>query len=127
MADLDTEFFVGKKLADNIFYIEVKEGVEVKKETAQRSVEMMVNLMATDFAMLINRVNDYSVDPLSIYSYLNSIEPLKAIAIVVHRESYLELMDGQQLIYNNPLRGFLTVEEANTWLEQLMRKKASSS
>ncbi|MDX1810521.1 MAG: hypothetical protein R3240_01120 [Gammaproteobacteria bacterium] len=114
-------------MTDNIMMLEVRTGVEVNQDSATETVEKMINIMKGDFGLIINRVNDYSIDPFSIYTYLNTKPSLKAMAIVVHRESYLKLMPMQQNIFKNPIEGFLALEDAIDWMHKILKQQASTN
>lgn len=124
MKEFETENVLVKKLAENIVLVEAKYGVEINKEKSLRSNQMIVDEMGQDYGMIVDRKLDYSIDPVSIYQLLNSIEPLRAIAIVLHKESHLSMIAMEQKLFKGPLEVFWNINDAKTWLENTLKKLA---
>lgn len=122
MNKIETDILFAEKLAHNIVLVEAKYGVEINKEKSLNSNKILVETMAGDYGMIVDRKLDYSIDPVSIYALLNSIEPLKVIAIVLHKESSLSMIPTEQRLFKGPLEVFWNVEDAQVWMADALHR-----
>jgi len=121
MNKIETDILFAEKLADNIVLVEAKYGVEINKEKSLNSNKILVEAMAGDYGMIVDRKLDYSIDPVSIYGLLNTIEPLKVIAIVLHKESSLSMIPTEKRLFKGPLEVFWNVEDAQVWMANALQ------
>ncbi|MDH5216655.1 MAG: hypothetical protein OEX19_03100 [Gammaproteobacteria bacterium] len=122
MNKIETDILFAEKLAHNIVLVEAKYGVEINKEKSLNSNKILVETMVGDYGMIVDRKLDYSIDPVSIYALLNSIEPLKVIAIVLHKESSLSMIPTEQRLFKGPLEVFWNVEDAQVWMADALHR-----
>lgn len=73
------------------------------------------------YALISNRKKEYSIDPIALYSLLNSSENLKCAAIVAYRQSTKKLYSMEKIIEEDvssrslPLEMFTSLEDAIEW------------
>jgi hypothetical protein len=110
-------------LANNIVEVTVDEGVEVSLEIVEECYDFVDRHMTGNFAMLINRINNYTYTyeaQLSIASY----EGLKALAFVCYSEKgeqvSRELLNNRAIDqWDYPIFSGLELgwQQAYQWLE----------
>jgi Fe2+ or Zn2+ uptake regulation protein len=76
--------------------------------------------MPGNYGMIIDRKADYSIVPVDVYNVLNSLEQLKAIAIVVHNKKSFFPLSAEQKLYQGKLEVFHTISEARQWIEEIL-------
>lgn len=119
MKHIDTDYVHITILDNKSVLVEAMEGVEIDSEKAGIANKLISDEMKTDYGMIINRKADYSIVPHQVYAVLNSIDNLKAIAIVVYKENFLPLA-SEQKFFNNKLEAFETIQEAHKWLSNVL-------
>lgn len=73
------------------------------------------------FALISDRKNEYSIDPIELYSLLNSSKNLKCAAIVAYRIATEKLYKVEKVIEEDvssgdlPLEMFSTLDSAIDW------------
>lgn len=105
---------------ERIVYMRMKEGVNVTLEGARSSHTQIAKQMPGPYGLLVDRVHDYSVAPVEIYEFLNTIDNLKAIANVVYRDSTQSALLPAMRIYKGHFESFGSVEEAHAWLDLVL-------
>lgn len=110
-------------LANNIVEVTTDEGTEISLEMVEESSEFLSKHLTGDFAMLINRINNYT------YSYeaqlsVGSYENLKAVAFVCYsaksEESTKKLQSNRSFDqWDYPIFSGLELgwQQAQKWLE----------
>jgi hypothetical protein len=110
-------------LANNIVEVTTDEGVEISLEMVEESSEFLRQHLTGDFAMLINRINNYT------YSYeaqlsVGSYENLKAVAFVCYsaksEQSTKKLQSNRSFDqWDYPIFSGLELgwQQAQKWLE----------
>lgn len=79
-----------------------------------------------NFALISNRKKEYSIDPISLYSLLNSCEQLKCAAIVAYRPATEKLYNVEKVIEEDvssgdlPLEMFSSLESAVEWASEIL-------
>ena len=72
--------------------------------------------------MIIDRKEDYSIIPVDVYEVINSMDRLKAIAIVLYNETAKLGMATEKHLFNGSLAVFDNVEVARVWLKDVVRQ-----
>ncbi|NQZ81732.1 MAG: hypothetical protein HRT52_12020 [Colwellia sp.] len=121
-----TSFGFYNRLSENVFEVIADEGVEITLEMIDECHEFVDKYIQGDFALLVNRINNYSYTyeaKLSIASY----EGLKAIAFVYYNSESLQVIDdlqGKRLMDKWNTKSFSGLElgwqQAYEWLQQEM-------
>lgn len=120
MKTIETDFIHISILDSNTVLVEAMEGVDINLEKSRYANQLIADEMPGNYGMIIDRKADYSIVPVDVYNVLNSLERLKAIAIVVHsKKSYFPLSAEQQL-YKGQLEVFQTISQAHKWLEETL-------
>lgn len=120
MQVIETKEATATILSDRIVLVRATAGVEINWENARRGDRMIADAMPGDYGQIIDRENDYSVAPVEVFGILNANAKLKALAIVVHRESSLRTAEIDRRFFNKPLEVFTSVDEARAWLEGVL-------
>jgi hypothetical protein len=115
MKQIDTDYVHINFLDDKTVLVEVREGVEIDYDKASNVIRLINDKMKSDYGIISNRKADYSIVPHQVYDVLNSIENLKAIAIVVTKRTFLPLT-SEQKFFNKKLEAFETIQEAHKWI-----------
>ncbi|NIQ11611.1 MAG: hypothetical protein GWO08_17490, partial [Gammaproteobacteria bacterium] len=69
---------------------------------------------------IIDRKEDYSIVPVDVYEVLNGFEKLKAIAIVIYKETSAPNVAIEEYLFNGRMKLFSDVEEAEAWLRTVV-------
>jgi hypothetical protein len=97
--------------------------VEINQDNARRGNQLIAEAVQGDCGQIIDRQQDYSI-PVEVFPILNANPRLRAIAVVVHRESSLRAAEIDRRFFNKPLAVFTSVAEARDWLEQALSGSA---
>jgi len=116
--EIVTETVVAEKIADNIVLVVAKEGVEINAINAIQSNHIIEEAMGCNYGMIIDRKNDYSIDPVNVYQLLNTIERLKVIALVLHKKSSMSLVSTEEHLFKGPLKAFTDLDAAIEWTKK---------
>jgi hypothetical protein len=120
MKTIETEQVTATILSDRIVLVRAKSGVEINWENARHGNRLIADAMPGDYGQIIDREEDYSVAPVEVFTILNANGKLKALAIVVHRESSLHTAEIDKRFSKKPLEVFTSVDQARAWLEQVL-------
>lgn len=122
MKVIETEAATATVLNDYIVLVRAKPGVEVNRQHALRGDQLIAEAMPGDYGQIIDRLADYSVAPVEVFPILNANPKLKALAIVVHRDSSLRNAEIDRRFFSKELAVFRSVDEARNWLEQVLAR-----
>jgi hypothetical protein len=75
-----------------------------------------------DFGFISLRKNSYAVDP-TVYSYLRSLDNLKAFAIVSVKEIDMHNFKIEKLFYKKPMKFFIQFDNALAWVKRRVKAK----
>lgn len=103
-----------------IVMVTPREGIEIDRKAALSNTSIISQEMSSSYGMIIDRKADYSLAPVQVYDLLNSIDALKAIAIVVHNKDNFLPISIEQNLFKGPLNLFESVDAARAWLEEVM-------
>ncbi|WP_460231088.1 hypothetical protein [Aurantivibrio plasticivorans] len=123
MSEIEGRYGSAVFIDDHIVYMRMNEGVEVKLSGARSTHRKIAEHMPGNYGILIDRVHDYSISPVELYEYLNSIENLKAIANVVYRENTKSSLATAERIFQGHFGYFSSVEEAHAWLNSVLTEE----
>lgn len=93
--------------------------VEIDGEKVKRAISLIEDELPGDYAMILDRKEDYSVVPVEVYKYFGSLERLKAIAIVMHSNREFLPDNMEQRIFGGSIVKFNSIEEAHNWLKDM--------
>ncbi|GAB1264089.1 hypothetical protein NBRC116493_09360 [Aurantivibrio infirmus] len=117
MSDIETSILNAKILSNHIVHVRGKHGVEVNSKTSREANKLISDAMPGNYGMILDRAEDYSIVPVEVFEILNNIPTLKAIAIVVHKDTSAANAEIDRLLYHGDLEIFFSVEQAQGWLE----------
>lgn len=107
-------------LSDRLVLVRAKSGVEINQENASRGGKLIENAMPGDYGQIIDRAEDYSIAPVEVLQILNQNPKLRAIAIVVHRESSRQTAELGRRLFKGQFAVFSSIEQARQWLESVL-------
>ncbi len=116
---IETDILTATFHSDTVVTVRGKPHVHIDREKSAHSNQLIQDLMPGNYGMIIDREEDYSITPVEVFEILNNIEKLKAIAIVVHRNSSAKATNIDKLFSKIPLEVFFSVAEAKNWLDQM--------
>jgi hypothetical protein len=95
------------------------DGVEIDGQKVQQAIALIEKELTGDYALILNRKEDYSIVPVEVYKYFGSLGRLKAIAIVMY--SHREFLPGdmEQRLFKGMLGKFNSIEKAHSWLKEI--------
>lgn len=73
-----------------------------------------------NFGYISLRKNSIAVDP-TVYTYLRSLDNLKALAIVSIKEIDMHNFKIEKLFYKKPMKFFIQYDNALTWVKRRVR------
>jgi hypothetical protein len=120
MKKIDTDFIHINILDDKTVLVEAMDGVDITLEKSSYANQLIEDAMPGNYGMIIDRKADYSIVPVDVYNVLNSLEQLKAIAIVVHNKKSFFPLSAEQKLYQGKLEVFQTISEARQWIEEIL-------
>lgn len=101
----------------------VRENVVLSKKQVRDLVEACSDFYKREkFVYISKRVNNYNVDP-TIYLHIDDVKNLAGIAIVSSNSSAIKMANFEQTFSKVPFAIFLEMEEAEEWINELLRKK----
>jgi hypothetical protein len=117
------EFEFGKiQIEDNFVIGIMKEGSHVDRESNQLLLSFCNDYFNDEpFGYISYRLNSYSVDP-TVYMDAGNHRGLKAIAVVFDNPLIKSNVLLEKQFFNQPFESFNTVNDAKTWLSQLLVK-----
>lgn len=75
-----------------------------------------------DFGYISLRKNSYAIDP-TVYTYLRSLDNLKAFAIVSIKEIDMHNFKIEKLFYKKPMKFFIQFDNALAWVKRRVKGK----
>ncbi|MDH5258774.1 MAG: hypothetical protein OEX07_12235 [Gammaproteobacteria bacterium] len=124
MKYIDTDFVHISILDDEVVLVEAMYGVEINAEKSKYANELIENEMQGVYGMIIDRKADYSIAPVGVYKVLNSLDKLKAIAIVTHSKRNFLPVETEKNLFNGALAVFDSIHEAHKWIKLELENKA---
>jgi len=93
--------------------------------TLERAYQILgiaeIHFRNRDFGYISLRKNSYAVDP-TVYTYLRSLDNLKAMAIVSVKEIDMHNFKIEKLFYKKPMKFFIQYENALAWVKRRVKK-----
>lgn len=120
MKKIDTDFIHINILDDITVLVEAMEGVDITFEKSNYANQLIEDAMLGNYGMIIDRKADYSIVPVDVYSVLNSLQRLKAIAIVVYNKKSYFPLSAEKKLYQGKLEVFQTVNDAHQWIKETL-------
>jgi hypothetical protein len=114
---LNTQKVTATFVNDHIVILCAHHGVSIDGDEAAAIIALLEKNLPGNYAIVINRVNDYSVAPVAVYQVLNNTSRLQGIAIVTYREISSTVSDIEKSLSVKPLQVFSDLDAAETWLE----------
>ena len=122
MKTIDLDFGQFVFLDDHAVIAAANEGANIGPGHAQKAVEMIEEKLPGDYALILDRKADYSVMPLEVYRYFDSLKRLKAIAIVKYKDRDFLPNDMESLLYSGMIKKFDSIEDAHHWVKALFNQ-----
>jgi len=97
--------------------VEAKYGVEINGVNSKVANDLIASEISGNYGLIFNRKKDYSIVPVDVYEVLNSMDRLKAIAVVLYNETSKLGIVTEQHLFNGMLAIFDNVEDARAWLK----------
>ncbi|MDH5444902.1 MAG: hypothetical protein OEY52_05050 [Gammaproteobacteria bacterium] len=120
MKYIPTDFMHISILDDRTVLVEAMPGVEIDGAKSRYANELIQKEMPGEYGMIIDRKSDYSIVPVAVYDILNSIDNLKAIAIVVHGTRSFLPFETEKNLFKGELEIFQTIREAHEWIGKVL-------
>lgn len=108
---------------DNYMVSIFEEGATVTLERAYQILGIAeIHFRDRDFGYISLRNNSFAIDP-TIYTYLRSLDNLKAFAIVSVKEIDMHNFKIEKLFYKKPMKFFIQYDNALTWVKRRVKGK----
>lgn len=120
MKDIDTPTSRISVVEDNVVLIRAREGVIIDGEQSRHANKLIADAVPGNYGIIIDRKEDYSIVPAEVYEILNSMDRLKAIAIVTHRDSSFTFALVEKPFYHGHFKVFSDMEEARAWIKKVL-------
>lgn len=117
MKTFDTATGIAAILNDRVALIRVRAGMEVGYDNGREVLHQIDDAMPADYGIIIDRAEDYSLDPVAVYQISNNLSRLKALAIVVYRDRSMLTAEIDKRLSRKDIAIFSTIDEAKTWIE----------
>ncbi|MGH1470583.1 MAG: hypothetical protein ACRBCS_05280 [Cellvibrionaceae bacterium] len=117
---VDTKLMTISFISDSVVLVRAKPEVNIDKEQSSLVNKLIEDTMPNDYGMIIDREADYSIMPVEVFGILNKIKTLKAIAIVVHRDSSAKATAIDKLLFKGHLKVFFSIPEAYLWMNETL-------
>ncbi|MFS4493927.1 STAS/SEC14 domain-containing protein [Maribacter sp. 2308TA10-17] len=92
--------------------------------TLERAYQILgiaeIHFRNKDFGYISLRKNSYAIDP-TVYTYLRSLDNLKAFAIVSVKEIDMHNFKIEKLFYKKPMKFFIQYDNALAWVKRRVR------
>jgi len=100
-----------------------EEGATLTLERAYQILGIAeIHFREKDFGYISLRKNSYAVDP-TVYTYLRSLDNLKAFAIVSVKEIDMHNFKIEKLFYKRPMKFFIEFDNALAWVKRRVKAK----
>ena len=94
--------------------------------TLERAYQILgiaeIHFRGKNFGYISLRKNSYAIDP-TVYTYLRSLENLKAFAIVSVKEIDMHNFKIEKLFYKKPMKFFIKYDNALAWVKRRVKAK----
>ena len=117
MRAIDTKAVDIAILDNDVVLVEAKYGVEINSVNSMIANDLIASEISGNYGLILNRKKDYSIVPVDVYEVLNSMERLKAIAVVLYNETSKLGIVTEQHLFKGALAIFDNVEDARVWLK----------
>ena len=97
-----------------------KHGVNIDGAKVAQAVAMIEQHLPGDYALILDRKEDYSIMPVEVYQFFSRIERLKAVVIVSYNEKKQLPKDMEQKIFGKKIECFSDIESAHHWLKEVV-------
>ena len=107
----------------NFVISEIKEGVSLNAKQIAEAHLTITNFFGDDncYGYISLRINDYNVNPTD-YLTCPFYKNITGMAVVSDQLAKRETANFEKAFFKKPLEVFLTLEEAKTWIINLLRK-----
>ncbi len=106
---------------DNYMVSSFEEGSTLTLERAYQILGIAeIHFRNKNFGFISHRQNSYAVDP-TVYTYLRSLDNLKAFAIVSVKEIDMHNFKIEKLFYKKPMKFFIQYDNALTWVKRRVK------
>lgn len=96
-------------------------GVEIDADKVQQAITLIEQTLPGDYAMILNRKEDYSFVPVEVYNYFGRLDRLKAIALVIYSDREVLPENMEQRLYKGKINKFNSIENAHDWVKELFK------
>jgi hypothetical protein len=98
--------------------VRVKAGTSVCHDMVRDIHTLIARHLGCDYGLIVDRAEDYSLLPVQVFQFLNHWAPVKVIAIVAHRTMSKTVAEIDKSLSRKPLQVFVSIDEAQTWIDQ---------
>lgn len=124
LRELNTDHAVIKFMSDNVCLVEAKYGVNITRDKARQTYQLIDDGMEGDYAVIVDRVSDHSFAPLQVYEVMNSYPRLKVAALVLHRRSSFMGVALEKRLFSGEMQVFRYVSDAYSWARRRLNVMA---
>jgi hypothetical protein len=108
---------------ENYMVSKFEEGATLTLEKAYQILGIAeIHFRNKNFGFISLRKNSFAVDP-TVYTYLRSLDNLKAFAIVSVKEIDMHNFKIEKLFYKKPMKFFIQYDNALTWVKRRVKGK----
>ena len=109
---------------DNVVISEINEGISLVFDDTLELIEQIKKYyQGRPFGYLSNRIYSYSVDPTGYFKVEENFPNLAGFAVVMHNRFTNGALKIEKMFLAAPFEGFMTLGEAFTWLNALVKNK----
>lgn len=119
MTVLKTDFGQFIFLDEHTVVAEANHGVNIDGSKVQHAIDLIENELSGDYAIILERKEDYSVMPVEVYQFFASVERLKALAIVSYKGRDFLPDNMEKTIYKGRVEKFTSVDQAHAWIKSI--------
>lgn len=123
----ETDFGKFTFLDEHVVVAEALEGVNIDGEKVANAVKMIEEEFPGDYAIILNRKSDYSVMPVEVYTFFNTLKRLRALAIVSYKTRDFLPEGMEKNIFERNIEKFHSVEVAHEWLKTFFSNKEQAT
>lgn len=116
---LDHPLALIKFLGHDLALVRFKAHCVVNDETLKAIHSSIFERLHCDYFIIEDRVETYSINPISAYECYNGLDHLKAIAILPGNNCIKGLIEIETALSQKPINFFVDAEAAVSWLTEL--------
>lgn len=106
---------------DEFLICQIREGTEIRQEhNVELNEIIQTHFSNKNMVYISNRINSYSVDPLT-FVHIERIPNLLAIAVIPQTESMRKNAEFERDFYDKPYEIFDNLSEAITWANNIIK------